>query len=130
MNGYFFFGALNCLLSVALGAFGAHKLRGHLTAEAMHSFEVSVNYQISQGIAIIILAIATQVWGQNKWLFASATTLCIGVTLFCGSLYILTLTDIRRPFGFPIGLVTPLGGLFLLGGWTLALVAAFNLSRP
>ena len=46
----------------------------------------------------------------------------VGMILFCGSLYAMTLTGIR-----PLGIITPFGGVSWLAGWALLLVAASKL---
>ena len=46
-----------------------------------------------------------------------------GVVVFSGSLYVMTLTGQRW-----LGAVTPIGGLALIGGWVLVVVAGWRLA--
>ena len=52
---------------------------------------------------------------------ASAVCMLLGIVLFCGSLYGLALTDWRF-----LGPVTPIGGVLLMCGWLLLVVAALG----
>ena len=47
-----------------------------------------------------------------------------GIVLFCGSLYLMTLTGTRW-----LGAITPLGGVGFLGGWVLLTLAALRLPQ-
>ncbi len=92
---------------VALGAFGAHGLKGALEAgNQVENWKTAVFYQLAHAIAILAIAQrseATRV--SNLWL--------AGVLAFSGSLYCLALGGPVR-YLWP---VTPLGGLLLLAGW-------------
>lgn len=102
--------------AVALGAFGAHALRGAMTASQMEVWHAAVQYHFWHTLAFALAAILPSRLRTRTlalWLFA------IGVPLFSGSLYALVL-------GMPrwVGAITPLGGVcFMLGwialGWTL-----------
>jgi uncharacterized membrane protein YgdD (TMEM256/DUF423 family) len=108
-------GAVLGFLGVALGAFGAHALRGRLNVEDLEIFEVAVRYQFFHALAILLIALlidrspepaAPLLWAG--WAFG------VGVLVFSGSLYALTLTGVRS-----LGAVTPIGGVGLLAGWGL-----------
>lgn len=106
-------GAIIAGLAVAVGAFGAHAIRGHLTPEEQAIFETGARYQMYHGLALLATAWAASRWPGDPvrwagWLFV------IGTILFSGSLYALALTGIRW-----LGAVTPLGGLSFLAGWAL-----------
>lgn len=105
-------GALNGLLAVAAGAFGAHGLEGRIPAADLAAFRTAASYQMYHALALIAVAwraeanmtpITVNVAG---WLFLT------GVVLFCGSLYILGLTASRA-----LVWLTPLGGLAFIAGW-------------
>jgi len=108
---FFVLGALAAGLAVAAGAFGAHLLRGQLLPEALMIFETASRYQFFHGLALLILGgLARQQPGvllpRAGWCFA------LGILLFSGSLYALSLTGIKL-----LGAITPLGGLAFLAGW-------------
>ena len=104
-------------LSVAGGAFGAHALREKISDRSLEIFETSARYQMYHALALLLVAILISRWENppiillvRGWLFI------IGVVIFSGSLYTLSLTGIKS-----WGAVAPLGGLALMIGWgTLA----------
>ncbi len=111
-------GSLFALLSVALGAFGAHALRKKLSSDQLAVYQTGVQYQMYHALGLLALGIYAAVFGQNGWLTLSAVLMVIGVILFSGSLYMLTLTGKR---GF--GAITPLGGLSWIISWVLFMIA-------
>ena len=111
-----FFGSLLAASGVALGAFGAHGLRHVLSPPALEWWHTAVEYQMWHALGLIGLG-ATRITGL-RWASALLGT---GVVIFSGSLYLLALA------GWPwLGMVTPLGGLFMISGW---LSAAWQLRR-
>ena len=109
-------GSLLALLSVGLGAFGAHALASRLSPSDLDTFEVAVRYQMYHALALIVLVLALERWpgvlgAWAGWMFIA------GTLVFSGSLYVLVLTGMRW-----LGAVTPLGGLALLGGWLLSVI--------
>ncbi|SEJ87001.1 DUF423 domain-containing protein [Pseudomonas sp. NFR16] len=96
---------------VALGAFAAHGLKNRLTPEYLATFQTGVLYQLIHALAIFGVAIlATQIQGRLVNYAGIAFTL--GILLFSGSLYVLTLTGVSK-----LGIITPIGGLCFLVGW-------------
>ncbi len=105
-------GALVALLAVAAGAFGAHALKGHLDPEMLGVFQIAVRYQMYHALALLAVGLLQTQWPANGWLRAAAGCFIGGITLFCGSLYLLSLAHASW-----LGIVTPLGGLALMAGW-------------
>jgi uncharacterized membrane protein YgdD (TMEM256/DUF423 family) len=117
---FFFLGSLAAFLGVGAGAFGAHALKHKLGAEMLGIFEVGVRYQMYHALALLIVAWACGVFSVS--LVASAGWLfVVGTLIFSGSLYILALSGVRA-----WGAVTPIGGVLLLIGWLLLLLAALK----
>lgn len=106
-------GALSGALAVALGAFGAHALRGRLTPELLETFETGVRYEMYHALALLGVALALARWPSN-WIGIAGWLFVAGTLLFSGSLYLLALTGLR---GF--GAVAPFGGLAFIVGWLL-----------
>jgi uncharacterized membrane protein YgdD (TMEM256/DUF423 family) len=106
---------------VALGAFAAHGLKERLSAEYLAVFHTGVTYQLIHTLALLAVAIlCTQIPGRlMTW---AGVLFCVGIVLFSGSLYALTLTGIGK-----LGIVTPFGGLAFLGGWVCLGLAAWRL---
>jgi len=110
---FFGLGAVLAFLGVALGAFGAHGLRGTLSAQDMATFEAGVRYQLVHALALLAVA-----WASTRWpgatVHAAGWLFVAGTVVFSGSLYVLVLTGPRW-----LGAVTPLGGVCFLLGWGL-----------
>jgi len=114
MDRFFFVsGAIAAFIAVALGAFGAHSLRTKLTPEMLNIFEVGVRYQMYHALGLIAVAWATTRWPEAN-LNTAGWAFIIGIVVFSGSLYLLSLTDTRW-----LGAITPLGGLAFLIGWAI-----------
>ncbi|MGC8722393.1 MAG: DUF423 domain-containing protein [Acidobacteriota bacterium] len=107
----FVIGAGLGFLSVALGAFAAHILKGKLAPDMMAVFETGVRYQMGHALAILVVAWASAHWNSPA-LRAAGWFFTAGVLLFSGSLYALALSGIRW-----LGAVTPVGGVCFLIGW-------------
>ena len=116
-------GALNGLLGVAAGAFGAHFLKHWLSADGLTTFETAARYQMYHALAL--LAISVLAYGRpSVTVSAAGWCMLLGIVLFSGSLYGLTLGGWMW-----LGPITPLGGLLLMAGWLLLVVAAFGAHR-
>src|SRR5437867_10780266 len=85
-------GAIAGFLAVALGAFGAHGLRGRLSPEMLAVFETAVRYQMYHAFAVLITSAAIGRLGDARLLVIAGWAFIIGIVLFSGSLYALALT--------------------------------------
>lgn len=112
--------ALFGFTGVALGAFAAHGLKAHLSAEYLAVFQTGVHYQMLHALALLGVALlAERLPGQL--LRAAASLFVAGILLFSGSMYLLTLSGIAK-----LGMITPLGGLCFLAGWACLGLAAWR----
>lgn len=110
--------ALLGAIAVGLGAFGAHALKARLEAiNRLDTFETAVKYQFWHVLALLFIGLA---WERlpGKMLAWSGYSMVAGIIIFSGSLYILCLTNVPK-----WGAVTPIGGLALIAGWVLLLLA-------
>ena len=103
-------------VGVLLGAFGAHGLRERVTPELLEVWKTGVLYHLVHAVALVGVAVAGERIG---WRRAVVALFVVGIVLFSGSLYALTLTGQRW-----WGAVTPLGGVAFLGGWVALAVSA------
>lgn len=115
-------------LAVALGAFGAHGLRARLGpladgAQRLEWWQTAAHYQAIHALALGLVGLLAARSTSNA-LSVAAVSFVVGVALFSGSLYAMTLTGVRG-----LGAVTPLGGLAFLVGWAAVFVAAWRLPR-
>ena len=107
---------------VALGAFAAHGLKGRLSEQYLAIFHTGVTYQLIHTLALVGVALlATQI--QSRLVTGAGIAFALGIVLFSGSLYLLTLSGIGQ-----LGLITPIGGLAFLIGWLCLGLAAWRLS--
>lgn len=121
-RGWWLWAALSGALVVIAGAFGAHALEGQLAPRLAAAFETGVRYQAWHTLALL----AVLAWRASIPLAGQRLALGLwaaGMLLFSGSLYALALTGTAS-----LGMITPLGGVLLIGGW-LALAAAVLRAR-
>jgi uncharacterized membrane protein YgdD (TMEM256/DUF423 family) len=127
---YFIYSALLGAIGVALGAFGAHGLQKITTDEKIiSSYQTAVQYQLYHSLALLITtSVADKL--NTRYFRLAAIFFLIGILLFSGSLYLITLLKIQESSLVKfIGPVTPLGGLLLITGWLLLALAAINKKR-
>lgn len=113
--------AIYGFLAVALGAFGAHGLKNRLSSEMMAVYETAVQYHFYHVFALLAVALLLQSGVQHLALRWAVWLFSLGILLFSGSLYALSLTGIKV-----LGAITPLGGLLFLLGWLCLAVAAIK----
>jgi uncharacterized membrane protein YgdD (TMEM256/DUF423 family) len=114
-------GALVGFLGVAIGAFGAHALEATLKANQREAtFATATQYHMYHALALLAVAWAATRWPDNLTYWAGYLFI-IGIILFSGSLYALSLTNQRW-----LGAITPFGGLAFLAGWLCLGLAAWR----
>jgi uncharacterized membrane protein YgdD (TMEM256/DUF423 family) len=103
-------GALNAVISIAAGAFGAHALRTKLTPERLAVFETAARYQMYHALGLIAVAWLASTRGSAA--NTAGVSMLVGIVLFSGSLYALTLSGARW-----LGAITPFGGVAFMVAW-------------
>jgi uncharacterized membrane protein YgdD (TMEM256/DUF423 family) len=74
-------------------------------------YKTGVEYQFYHALGLLIIGlIGFHI--DSKWLRRSGLLLTIGILIFSGSLYVLSLTGIKV-----IGAITPIGGVSFVAGW-------------
>ncbi|ORY02884.1 DUF423-domain-containing protein [Basidiobolus meristosporus CBS 931.73] len=98
---------------VALGAFGAHGLAKHVDNDPkkLKMWETAAHYQLFHSAVLLAASLGRKTNAAGPLLIA-------GTAFFSGSIYLLVLDKERFR---PLGPVTPLGGLCLIGGWVALL---------
>ena len=114
-------GSLLAMLSVAIGAFGAHLLKPIIDADSLKVYETGVQYQMMHALGLILIALLIGQWGESPKLRWAGILLIFGIVLFSGSLYVLSISGISI-----LGAITPLGGLCFLAGWLCLSLEAFS----
>lgn len=111
-------GALICLLSIVMGAFGAHMIENQFGERSSAIFDTAATYQMYHGLAILFTCLISM--HLNSKLFKLAIYFFIAGTIcFSGSLYLLAFKTIIGPAIHYIGPITPIGGLLYIIGWML-----------
>ncbi|AJS59630.1 DUF423 domain-containing protein [Paenibacillus sp. IHBB 10380] len=105
-------GTVLMALSVAIGAFGAHLLEPRIGKDALEVYETGVQYHMIHGLALILVGITVGQRGESKKLNVAGWMFIVGVIVFSGSLYILSISGIKV-----LGAITPLGGIAFIIGW-------------
>jgi uncharacterized membrane protein YgdD (TMEM256/DUF423 family) len=109
-------------LSVAAGAFASHALREKISERSLEIFETGARYQMYYALALFLVAILmSRTESPQPSLVASGWLFIIGIAIFSGSLYALSLTGIKS-----LGAIAPLGGTAFLAGWGALAFAAWN----
>lgn len=116
MKVFLVLGTLNAFLSIALGAFGAHGLKDKLSAKYLDIYQTGVQYQMFHALGLLAVGILYGTLAQNQHGLMNWTgwLMFIGIVLFSGSLYVLSLTNYSV-----LGAITPFGGLCFLASWVL-----------
>ncbi|MBL4716281.1 DUF423 domain-containing protein [Sphingobacteriaceae bacterium AH-315-L07] len=111
------------LLSVLLGAFGAHALKAKLTLEQLNAFETGVKYQFYHALVLLFVGMYLQKY-SNQLIGYAGYLFITGVVLFSGSLYLIATKNLLGIESWKwLGPITPIGGTLLIIGWVLLLIA-------
>ncbi|HEV8001233.1 MAG TPA: DUF423 domain-containing protein [Planctomycetaceae bacterium] len=119
-------------LAVAFGAFAAHGLDDYFAKKYhdlppktvagfavpaswkyLQDFRTGAEYQMYHALALVGVGLAAARTRRRRTLDLAGWCFLLGIVLFSGSLYVLTLTGETR-----WAIATPFGGVFFLVGWT------------
>src|ERR1041385_5540718 len=106
-------GSILMFLGVALGAFGAHALKGRVDVYSLEVFKTGVLYQMIHALGLFVVAWLSTIV-QDPRISWAGILMVAGILLFSGSLYIMCFSGVRA-----FGAITPLGGLCFLAAWIL-----------
>ena len=110
-------------LSVAAGAFGSHALREKISERSLEIFDIGTRYQMYHALALLVVALLlSRIESPPPLLLASGWLFIIGITIFSGSLYALSLSGVKS-----LGAIAPIGGAALIAGWGALAFAAWSL---
>lgn len=120
---FLFLGAVSAFVGVAMGAFGAHGLKNILSDEMLTVYKTGVTYQMWHALGLCAISMLRSQVGESKLLKWAGWLMFTGILIFSGSLYLLTLLNLKW-----LGMITPLGGLAFLAAWLM--VALFAAKKP
>ena len=113
------FGAIYGLISIILGAFGAHALKKVISLDKLQSFETGVRYQMYGAFFLLIVGYILKFeTPAEKWM---SIFMIAGIFLFSVSIYLLAFSEVAPIPSKVIGPITPLGGLFMIISWAMLL---------
>jgi uncharacterized membrane protein YgdD (TMEM256/DUF423 family) len=112
-------GAVLVGIGIGIGALGAHALRDVLSERQLQSLHTAVYYQVFNALALLLLG--GWVRDGHQGLAWPIRLLAGGIVLFSGSIYLM-LAGAPRPFG----IITPVGGVLLIGAWLALAVACIR----
>ena len=113
--------ALNLAIAVALGAFGAHGLKAIVSSQQLEWWQTATLYWFIHGLGLLLVGILIRL---NYATQTTAWLLQVGVIIFAGSLYAMTLGAPRW-----FGAITPIGGVLMIAGWLWLAVSTFRLGH-
>jgi len=109
-------------LSVAAGAFASHALREKLSERSLEIFETAARYQMYHALALLLVALLlSRAAFPQPTLIATGWLFIMGIAIFSGSLYALSLTGVNS-----LGAIAPIGGAAFIAGWGALALAALN----
>ncbi|MDJ0590652.1 MAG: DUF423 domain-containing protein [Pleurocapsa sp. MO_226.B13] len=110
-------------IAVILGAFASHTLKDRLSERALEIWETGTKYQMYHALALILVALLLNRLSTGSMpLVAAGYAFIVGIVLFSGSLYALSLSGIKI-----LGAIAPLGGVAFITGWVCLAVAALSI---
>ena len=99
----------------------AHGFPDEMDPRRVEVFDIAAAYQFYNSVALLVVGLMCKIDRElNKILNLAGFLLSFGIILFCGTLYLQSLTRIGLP-----GFLTPLGGLLLILGWACILFSSF-----
>lgn len=113
--------ALQAFISVGAGAFGAHALKQVVPLQNLEWWQTACQYLMYHSLAGVLAVLLTAVSVRFLWAVKLFT---LGNVFFAGSLFLMTLTDIRV-----LGAVTPIGGVLYLSGWLVLIFGFLKLNK-
>ncbi len=120
-------GAIFAALAVVLGAFGAHALKAIMPPDQITIFETGVRYQMYHSFALLFAGVIHFAY-PVKLLRTASIMFTTGILLFSGSLYAMAMLSIKGVGIGPVGIITPIGGLFFIIGWLFLLLGILKKS--
>jgi len=117
MNQFLFLGSINAAIAIMAGAFAAHGLKSRLSTHYLEVFQTGAQYHFYHALALLIVGIIIQQFPEQGLLKWSGYLFLLGILLFSGSLYTLSITGITW-----LGAITPLGGVAFIVGWLMMAV--------
>ncbi len=105
------FGSFNAVLAIAFGAFAAHGLQDHIDERSIQIFNTAADFHFWHAIGLIVVGLVAKNTPSTNFT-PIVWIMTLGILLFCGSLYILSVTGILW-----LVAITPFGGISFMIAW-------------
>lgn len=116
-NATLIIGAIYGLVSVILGAFGAHALKKVISVEKLASFETGVRYQMYSALFLLVVGYILKFeTPSEKWI---SILMIAGTFIFSVTIYLLAFSEVAAIPTKIVGPLTPLGGLLMIVSWAM-----------
>ena len=116
-------GGLNAALVVLFGAFGAHALKARLSTDMLAVYQTGVHYHLFHALGLLVVGLVAMHIPVSAYLRWSGWLMLIGIVLFSGSLYVLSMSGLHW-----LGAITPFGGASFIASWALFVIALLKTS--
>lgn len=114
------------VLSIILGAFGAHALKELIPYESQQTFETGVRYQMYHVLLLLFIGSTNLIQQKTKKIIYYLVV--VGLLFFSGSIYGLATNELST-FNFKsIGFITPIGGLSMILAWVFMFIDFIKIS--
>lgn len=121
-TGFVMVGSIFGATGVAMGAFGSHLLKSKISASSLDVYKTAISYHLFHALAILLCGVlAARI--DSSLLKGAGFSFIVGILLFSGSLYFMTITGNKS-----LGIITPIGGIALITGWILITASVFKLN--
>ena len=113
MKGYIIIASLFAAMAILFGAFGSHALKERLSTQSLEVYDIATRYLMFHALGIFLIALLGFQLPKES-LEMPVIMMIGGTSIFSGSLYLIAILDFKK-----LGMVTPIGGLFLIVSWLL-----------
>ena len=114
-------GTANAVLVVAAGAYGAHALKGQLSIEHATLFQTALQYHMFHALGLLAVGVVATLRPASILLAWAGGVMLMGIALFCGGLYVTTITGYRA-----FAVIAPFGGTAFMVAWVLFGIAVLR----
>ena len=113
-------GSILICLAIGIGAFGAHGIRDHVSAELLHSWETGTTYQFYAGLGLLVVGLSANKFNFSLRPFYQLNLL--GVILFSVGIYVYCFHE-QVPALKKVVHFVPIGGLAYLTAWLMLIIS-------
>lgn len=112
--------------SVAMGAIGAHVIQRFIPPDHMNTYRTGIEYMMIHGIGILVIASLLRRMHEStsRTVFYMFTA---GIVIFTGTLTLLSTRTLWIGDAINwLGMITPFGGVLMIGGWALLAMKGYK----